>query len=106
MIRAGVAALRQLPAGSWMQLRYEDLLRDPEASLTRLAAFVGVGAPRPWLDRASRLIDPARQAGTAAAELDPDTFAALRAACEPGTRALDLTMSAATAAGTQPGETP
>jgi hypothetical protein len=102
MICAGQAALSELPAGSWMRLRYEDLIGDPAAALTRLAAFAGVGAPPPWLDQAvalagrgTALAGPgaARRPGvgtaTAAAELDPDAFAALRAACEPGTRALD-----------------
>ena len=90
MICAGQAALRRLPAGRWTQLRYEDLLRDPAASLTRLASFIGVTAPPPWLDRARAVIGPARagRPGTAAAELDPAAFAALRAACEPGTAAL------------------
>jgi hypothetical protein len=90
MICAGQAALRELPPGSRTRLRYEDLLRDPVASLTRLAGFVGVTAPSSWLDQASSMTNPAkaRGAGTAAAELDPDAFAALRVACEPGTLAL------------------
>jgi len=86
-IRAGVAALRSLPPGCWTQLRYEDLLRDPAARLTDLAGFIGIDAPASWLDRASRTIDSTRS-GAAAAELDPATLAALRAACDPGTRAL------------------
>jgi hypothetical protein len=95
MICAGQAALSELPAGSWTRLRYEDLIGDPVAALTRLAAFAGVGAPPSWLDRAVALAGEgaARRPGvgtaTAAAELDRDAFAALRAACEPGTRALD-----------------
>ena len=90
MICAGQAALRELPPGRWTQLRYEDLLGDPAAALTRLAAFVGADAPPCWLARGAALAGQgtARRAGTAAAELDPDAFAALRAACEPGTRAL------------------
>jgi len=51
MICAGQAALRELPAGSRTLLRYEDLLRDPAASLTRLAGFIGVAAPPSWLER-------------------------------------------------------
>lgn len=90
MICAGQAALRELAPGRWTRLRYEDLLRDPAASLTRLACFAGVAAPPSWLGQAREMIDPAqaRRVGAAAAELPPDAFAALRAACEPGTLAL------------------
>ena len=82
MICAGQAALRELPAGSRTLLRYEDLLRDPAASLTRLAGFIGVAAPPSWLEAATAQTGPPARAasriGTAAAELDPDAFAALR----------------------------
>jgi len=90
MICAGQAALRELSPGRRTRLRYEDLLRDPVASLTRLAGFIGVTAPTSWLDQAREMIDPAqaRRVGAAAAELDPDAFAALAAACEPGALAL------------------
>ncbi len=94
MICAGQAALHELPAGSWTLLRYEDLLRDPVASLTRLAGSVGVAAAPSWLEAATALTGPPARAasriGTAAAELDPDAFAALRAACEPGRQALGV----------------
>ena len=93
MICAGQAALRALPPGSWTRLRYEDLLRDPAASLTRLAGFIGVSAPPSWLEAAAILAGPPDRRGrigTAAAELGPDAFAALRAACEPGTQALGV----------------
>ena len=86
MICAGVDALSRLPAGSWLSVRYEDLLRDPAASLAAVCAFIGVDAPRSWLAAASGMTDPARSG--AAARLPPATLAALQAACEPGTRAL------------------
>lgn len=87
-ICAGMAALRQLPPASWTQLRYEDLLRAPAATLTQLAAFIGITAPSDWLDQATATTNPAHT-GTAAAQLDPDDLAALRKACEPGTHALE-----------------
>jgi hypothetical protein len=87
MICAGVDALAKLPPDCWLPLRYEDLLRDPAASLTALAQFIGIDAPRPWLATAGEIIDPAKS-GTAATQLDPATLAALRAACAPGERAL------------------
>ena len=87
MICAGVAALASVPDAARTSLRYEDLLAEPTASLIRLAEFIGISAPEDWLDLATRTVDPKRT-GTAAAELDPGTLARLRAACEPGTRAL------------------
>ena len=98
MICAGVSALGRLPAASRTSLRYEDLLADPAASLARLAGFIGIGAPGEWLDLACRTVDPTRT-GTAAAELEADALARLRAACEPGTRAL---ANALPAPGTAP----
>jgi hypothetical protein len=87
MICAGAAALAQVPTAAWTSLRYEDLLADPMPNLARLAEFIGISAPRDWLDLAARTVDPTRT-GTAVAELDADALARLRAACEPGTRAL------------------
>jgi sulfotransferase family protein len=92
MIRAGVAALAQVPETARTSLRYEDLLAEPVASLTRLAEFIDITAPDPWLDLARRTVDPTRT-GTAVAELDPGALARLRAACEPGTRALAATAT-------------
>jgi hypothetical protein len=85
MICAGVAELAQVPAKT--SLRYEDLLAAPAASLRRLADFIGVTAPEPWIRQAERTVDPSRP-GAASAELGSGALARLRAACEPGTRAL------------------
>jgi hypothetical protein len=86
LIEAGAAALAALPVGSWTQLCYADLLDSPGPRLTALAEFAGAGAPPGWLEKARRMIDPAR-AG-AAAKLDAGDYAELAAACEPGTQAL------------------
>ena len=94
MICAGVAALGRLPAASRTSLRYEDLLADPAASLARVAGFIGIGAPGEWLNLACRTVDPTRT-GTAVAELEADALARLRAACEPGRRALARAVAAA-----------
>jgi hypothetical protein len=87
MVRDGVTALRGLPAGSWLDLRYEDLLTGPAAELARLAGFLGVAAAPGWLAAGQRLSDPAR-AGAASAQLPPAELASLRAACEPGAEAI------------------
>lgn len=87
MIREGVSALADLPGDSWIALKYEDLLADQQGQLRRLAQFVGVSAPEPWLELAGELIDPGR-AGSAAARLDSTTLAELRAVCEPATQAV------------------
>jgi hypothetical protein len=82
----GVPALTRLPEGSLLTLRYEDLLTEPGPELARLAGFLGVTAPPAWLAAAREEIEPAR-AGKSAG-LDGEALAALRAACEPGERAL------------------
>jgi hypothetical protein len=87
MIRAGVAALAQVPGQARTSLRYEDLLADPGPNLARIAQFIGISAPPRWLDQACRTVDPTRT-GTAVTDLDAGALARLRAACEPGTRAL------------------
>jgi hypothetical protein len=97
MICAGVAALAQVPEKARTSLRYEDLLAEPEASLARLAHFIGITAAEEWLKQGGRTVDPART-GTASAQLEPDALARLRAACEPGTRALAATGGVAPAA--------
>lgn len=88
LVCAGVQELRELPAGSWISLSYEDLvLGDPVAELIHLAGFLGVRPDPAWLAAARRLIVGGRT-GTAAAALDRQAMAALRQACEPGAKAL------------------
>ena len=55
-------------------------------------ASIGVSAPPSWLEAATALVGPPEppRIGAAAAELDPDAFAALHAACQPGTQALEV----------------
>lgn len=99
MVRAGVSALAEVPADRRADLRYEDLLADPDGELTRLAGFLGVPAPAAWLTAARHAVDPARR-GAAEAQLSPEEYAAVRAACAPGTQAL---AAAAEAVGRAPG---
>ncbi len=57
-------AARRLPAGSFLELRYEDLVRDPQQELERLCAFLGEDFEQSMLehqDEAARL--PERQRG-------------------------------------------
>jgi hypothetical protein len=76
-------ALNELPRESWTSLKYEELVDDPSAELTRLAEFIAVPATAQWLDKACEMVKRDRT-GTAAAQLDPETLDALRDACEPG----------------------
>ena len=39
------ALRRRVPAPAWLQLRYEDLCRDPDAALGRCFSLVGLEAP-------------------------------------------------------------
>jgi len=88
MTCTGLAALQKLPAGMWANIRYEDLLGPGlEAQLIKLAEFLGISGPAQWLGGASSMIDRSR-AGSARAQLDPESLAALRAACDRGERAI------------------
>jgi len=87
LVCEGIAALAELPPGTWTSLRYEDLLSDPGPELARLAEFIGVPAAPRWLAAAGQLIDQRAPAG-AGAQLDPGTLASLQAACAPGTQAI------------------
>jgi hypothetical protein len=87
MIVSGLSLLRRLPSSSWIALGYEDLLRDPERELARLAKFMGVRPEQEWIATARTMIDPSRVGRSA--ELAPGDLAALRSACEPGRRAIE-----------------
>lgn len=97
MVIHGLGVLRQLPPGSLIAVRYEDLVRDPGQQLTRLAEFIGARPLPGWLAAASQTVDAGR-AGQAAALADGD-LAALRAACEPGRRAIKEATAPPVAAG-------
>jgi hypothetical protein len=84
---AGIAALRDFPRDSWTSVKYEDLLSEPEAELTRLAKFLGIAPSPEWLAFAQRQIHRG-SVGTAAAHLDPDALRDLQQACAPGIEAI------------------
>ncbi|GAA1695568.1 hypothetical protein GCM10009765_50980 [Fodinicola feengrottensis] len=88
IIIRGLADLAAIPAAQRTDLRYETLLADPAAELTRLADFVDVPAHPEWLEKAAVLLDPTRS-GTAG-KLPAAVRAELVAACEPGMQALGL----------------
>jgi hypothetical protein len=85
--------IAKVPASQLAILRYERVLADPRAELSRLAGFVGASADERWLGRAEEFTDPGR-AGSAAAQLGPADLAELRDACAAGRRAFDLLESA------------
>lgn len=91
LTRTGTREIRKV-RNRWMTLRYETLLQDTRAELTRLAGFIGAGTDRQWLDDACALADSGRM-GSAAAQLHPVDLAALRTACAAGRRAFDLLES-------------
>jgi Sulfotransferase family len=91
-IRMGTREIRRVRPGGWMPLRYERLLAEPDAELTRLAGFIGAPAPGQWLDAARQFVRPSH-AGSAAAQLHPSDLAGLRSVCAAGTRAFDLLES-------------
>jgi hypothetical protein len=85
----GERAINEVRRDEWTTVRYEQLLKDPQRELARLAGFIGVPAEPQWLEDACGLVDPSR-AGTAAARLDRDELTVLQAACAAGTHAFDL----------------
>ncbi|MFI0240226.1 sulfotransferase [Streptomyces sp. NPDC016845] len=87
LVTQGAHFLDTLPAGRRAVLAYEDLLDDPRAELTRLAAFVGVEPHAPWLDSACAQLDDSRR-GSAARELTATQLDELTASCAPGAREL------------------
>jgi hypothetical protein len=92
MTRTATSQIREVPRDKWITMRYERLVGDTAAELSRLTDFIGVPADRKWLDWASEFVDSARP-GRAAVKLHPVALAELRAACAAGTRAFDLLES-------------
>lgn len=78
---------RRLPSDSYHRLRYEDLLADPEAELTRLCAFLGEDFDEAMLDRGDSATDivQSRQRwhDRVKGELDPARIEAWRTVLEP-----------------------
>ena len=91
-MRDGGSAIREVRRADWMTLRYEQLLEDTRAELTRVADFLGIPAERQWLDEACHLVDPGR-AGSAATRLDRGELAVLEKICAEGTLTFDLLES-------------
>jgi hypothetical protein len=87
IIGRGLTALAGLPPDRWTSMRYEQVLTDPAAELTRLADFIGVPATPQWLATATAQISRTGPANISA-ELPPDALAAVQRACAPGTEAL------------------
>lgn len=87
--REGTGIVREIPRDAWMPLRYERVLTDTRAELTRLAEFIGIPASQQWLEAASAFADAGRS-GASTAQLQPGVLAGLRAACAAGTMAFDL----------------
>jgi Sulfotransferase family len=88
MTRMGTREIRTVAPDKRITLRYERLLTDTRAELTRLTDFIGVAAVDQWLDWASGFANPGRIGS--AARLHPLDLAELRSACTSGNRAFDL----------------
>jgi hypothetical protein len=82
----GHAALAGMPAASFHELRFEDLIAKPEPALAALARFFELPADDGWIARAAQLVrgvPPERFH-----RLAPDEQAALAEACRPGMQRL------------------
>ena len=51
---------RSLKAGSYLEIRYEELLASPSLVLRRIAEFLGLAADDSWIERSLALVRPAR----------------------------------------------
>jgi len=104
-IERGLAAARKLPPGRVLDVRFEDLLAEPAASLRRIAAFFelelvpggdpgrggdrdveGKAAPAGWVERGAALVRGVPSARVP--DLPADERKRLAAACAPGMRRL------------------
>jgi hypothetical protein len=82
MIRVGLDNLADIPAERQISMRYEDLIADPTAELTRMIDFMGPGlANDRWLAEAAAL---PRYREPAWKQLSPSDQDALNKACAPG----------------------
>jgi len=82
MIKVGLNNLADIPPERLISMRYEDLVTDPQAELSRMIDFMGPGLDdAAWLKAAAAL---PRYKGPAWKNLPAEGQAALNAACAPG----------------------
>ncbi len=81
MIEMGMREVPLLDRSQYLDVRYEDLLADPKAVLTRLAGFFDFPADADWLERAAKLT---RRDQSPFDDLSTEDQRALRDACLPG----------------------
>jgi Sulfotransferase family len=82
MVTAGAGYLQSLPRDRIMSLRYEDILRQPRAELTRFMEFLGPAfADEQWLEQASKIPFPPPSSWQ---QLPVEQQDRLTAACRPG----------------------
>lgn len=91
-IARGAYDWMRIPPRQRMDVRYEDLVSQPEATLARIAEFFELPTDEGWIARAAAEIDP-EGVPDRLSTLDPETLSSLTAACLPGQvlvgRALD-----------------
>ena len=86
MILSSRTYLSSLPAGRFLSLRYEDVLRNPRRKLRELIDFIDPSlADDDWLDSATRIPRPNP---SKFASLDPEAQRRLTDACAPGLQLL------------------
>jgi hypothetical protein len=55
-LRRALDGARHLSPGAYLEIRYEDLVRDPRTEMRRLGGFLDVSSPREWLAQAERKV--------------------------------------------------
>ena len=79
----GYRTFARLDASQYLEIRYEDLLAEPNAVITRIAEFFELPESPGWIDKAAAVID-AKEITSAIGRLPEDDQAVLREACMPG----------------------
>jgi hypothetical protein len=59
----------RLEQGTYLEIRYEALVREPAACMAEISSFVGLKAPRSWIEEAVALVDPARASSARPTEM-------------------------------------
>ncbi|GLF95133.1 sulfotransferase [Streptomyces yaizuensis] len=87
LVLCGLRHLAALSTAPHLSLSYESLILAPRTELTRIAEFAGFEPSPAWLTTATGHFEGTHRLHPAR-DLPPDSLAALRDACAPGTRAL------------------
>jgi hypothetical protein len=82
-VTRGCCDLMRLPPSQRLEVRYEDLVADTPATLSKIAGFLELPKDKDWIARAAQQVDP-EAVPDRLSSLEPQVRAALERACQPG----------------------